>query len=67
MPNKDALNTLLTLIKRTLILQREDKQTLTCEDIKRIIKQQQELEKYIAKKNNKVTKHQKKWSEFLLI
>ncbi len=67
MQNKDALNTLLTLIKRALILQREDKQALTCEDIKRIIKQQQELEYYIAKKNNKVTKHQNKWREFHLI
>ena len=63
--NKYALNTILTLIKRTLILQREDKQVLSCEDIKRIIKQQQELENYIAKKNNKLPIHMKKWREFI--
>jgi hypothetical protein len=64
--NKDALNTVLTLIKRTLILQREEKRSLTCEDIKRIIKQQMEMEHYIAKKNNKLPKHLKKWKEFIL-
>jgi hypothetical protein len=36
--NKNALNTLLTLIKRTLILQQGGKQAQTCEDIKRKIK-----------------------------
>ena len=64
--NKAALNTILTLIKRALILQREDKKTLTCEDIKHLIKQQYNIEDYIAKKKNKLPKHLRKWNEFTL-
>jgi hypothetical protein len=64
--NKAALNTILTLVKRALILQREDKRTLTCEDITHLIKQQCNIEHYMAKKKNKLPKHMKKWHEFIL-
>jgi hypothetical protein len=62
--NKAALNTILTIIKRSLILQREDKKILTCDDIKKLVKQQYDVEFYIAKKKNSKEKHEKKWNEF---
>jgi len=65
--NKAAVNTILTVIKRTLILQREEKQILSCEEIKRLIKQQCDIELYIARKKNNQQKHVKRWTEFNLI
>ena len=65
--NKAAVNTILTVIKRALILQREEKQILSCEEIKRLIKQQCDIELFIARKKNNQQKHVKRWTEFNLI
>ncbi len=64
--NKAAFNTILTIIKRNLILQREEKQVLSCKVIKQLIKQQCDLELYIAQKKSYQQKHERRWKDFKL-
>ena len=52
-------------MKRTLILQREEKHVLSYEDIEKIIKQQYDVENYIPRKNKKSLQHDKKWKKFI--
>ncbi len=60
-PNAHALNVIFTLIKRALILQRENKILLTEVFIKQLIKNEFNVEKYIATKNGKIRNFNRKW------
>ena len=63
--NTSSLNTILTLIKQRLILQRERKVILSKDLIKEMILRQINLEKYMAKKQNNMMKHNMRWSQIL--
>jgi len=60
-PNKGAINSILIILKRNLILQREEKRIITMEEIEHIIKEQMKKEKYIATKSNTLNKYSKRW------
>ena len=62
--NDKALNTIFTLIKKRLILQREEKLILTNGDIISIIKDEMAVEKYISTKNKSINGFNKKWCKF---
>ena len=60
-----ALNTILCLIKRELILQRENKTLISEARIKAIIHEEMSIEKYIIKKNNNCSrKFEIRWRDF---
>jgi hypothetical protein len=63
--NNHALNTIFTLVKRKLILQRENKQFLTRSEIIEIVSQEMLIEKYVAKKNNKESKFTRRWRNYI--
>jgi len=65
--NKDALNTIITLIKQRLILQRENKQIISRDEIMEIIKREIRIESYIAKKSNRMPTLLKKWKDVIKI
>jgi hypothetical protein len=57
---------IFTLIKRSLILQREEKNTITEESINKIILQEYNVEKYIATKQDSLHKFNARWKDFNL-
>jgi hypothetical protein len=57
---------IFTLIKRSLILQREDKITITEEIINKIIIQEFNVEKYIATKQDSMHKFNARWKDYSL-
>jgi hypothetical protein len=57
---------IFTLIKRSLILQREDKNIITEETINRIISQEYKVEKYIATKKDSMHKFNARWKNYSL-
>jgi len=61
MKGKWSIDCLLILIKRNLILQREDKRTLNEDEIKKMIIGQIKNEKYIAIKQGKMKKYESRW------
>jgi len=65
--SKPALSMIFTLIKRCLILQREDKNIITEETINRIISQEYKVEKYIATKQDSMHKFNARWKYYSLI
>ena len=64
-PNCHSLNTILTLVKQRLILQRENKQIITNDMIMDIILRQLQIERYIAKKQNRLNTIVKRWHNSL--
>jgi hypothetical protein len=62
--NQHALNTALTIIRRSLILQREEKQTISIENIKTYINSEKAIEFYIATKLRKEPNYTKRWNRF---
>lgn len=63
----NALNCILIIIKRRLVLQRQDKSILSETEIEKLIKMQINKEKYIAVKNNQIISHQKRWGTMINI
>jgi hypothetical protein len=61
-----AISMIFTLIKRSLILQREEKNTITEESINKIILQEYNVEKYIATKQDSLHKFNARWKDFNL-
>lgn len=57
-----SIDLLIILLKQKLILQREEKQLLTHNELINIINNWIKTEKYIAIKNNKINNYNKKWS-----
>jgi hypothetical protein len=57
---------IFTLIKRSLILQREEKNTITEENINKIILQEFNVEKYIATKQDTMHRFNARWKDFSL-
>jgi hypothetical protein len=57
-----ALNVIFTLLKRTLVLQREDKHFLTLDDIRKLILSEMNVEKFILKKQGKMSAFTNRWS-----
>jgi hypothetical protein len=64
--SKPALSMIFTLIKRNLILQREDKIIITEEIINKIISQEYKVEKYIATKQDSMHKFNARWKDYSL-
>jgi hypothetical protein len=62
---QNALNTIITLLKQRLILQRENKLALTVEMIKSVIRGVMRIELQIAKKNNNLRKFNNKWQSYI--
>jgi hypothetical protein len=58
---------IFTLIKRSLILQREDKNVITVEKIYEMILKEYNVEKYIATKQGILNKFNVRWKDFNLI
>ena len=58
---------IFTLIKRSLILQREDKNVITVEKIYEMILREYNVEKYIATKQGILNKFNVRWKDFNLI
>ncbi len=65
-PYIPAINTCLILLKRNLILQRENKKILTQSVIRRIIASQIAKEKYNAKKHKKTNAFRLRWPDSLI-
>jgi len=61
----NVLNCILVLIKRRLVLQRENKIPLTENDIKNLIQTQFAKEKYIAIKQKRVSQLTKRWQRLI--
>jgi hypothetical protein len=61
-----AISMIFTLIKRCLILQREEKNTITEENINKIILQEFNVEKYIATKQDTMHRFNARWKDFSL-
>ena len=59
-----AISMIFTLIKRSLILQREGKIIITEENINKIILQEFNVEKYIATKQNTMQRFNARWKDF---
>lgn len=59
--NKNAINCILLLLKRRLILQREDKREIGELEIIGLIKEQIKKELFIAKKTKSLSTHNKRW------
>jgi len=57
---------IFTLIKRSLILQREDKNVITEEIINKVILQEFNVEKYIATKQDSINKFNARWKNYRL-
>ncbi len=57
---------IFTLIKRSLILQREEKNIITEETINKIILQEFNVEKYIATKQDSMHKFNARWKDYRL-
>ena len=57
---------IFTLFKRSLILQREEKNIITEETIKEIIMKEYNVEKYIATKQDSLLKFNVRWKDFRL-
>ncbi len=57
-----GLDTVLILLKQKLILQREGKLLLLDIEIENVIKNWMKIERYIAIKNDKLRKHELRWS-----
>ncbi len=57
-----AISTIFTLLKRKIILQREDKRILTDNEIIQCIREEISVEKFIAVKNKSIDSFHKKWS-----
>jgi len=57
---------IFTLIKRSLILQREEKSIITEETINKIILQEFNVEKYIATKQDAMNRFNARWKDFRL-
>jgi len=62
-----VISMIYTLLKRRLILQREEKVTLTQQQIKKIIKEEYKIEKHISTRHKKEKKIAKRWKSFDLI
>jgi len=62
-----AISMIFTLIKRGLILQREEKSIITEETINKIILQEFNVEKYIATKQDTMHRFNTRWKDFSLI
>ena len=62
-----VLNTIYTLIKRKLILQREDKAIITTEQIKKLITDEINVEKYNSFKANRQEEFNKRWLSFITL
>ncbi len=61
----NAINLVLLLIKRDLILQREHKRIINKEEITRIIKNQSKMEDLLYRKQNKTRIFERRWPENL--
>jgi hypothetical protein len=61
-----AISMIFTLIKRSLILQREEKNTITEENINKIILQEFNVEKYIATRQDTMHRFNARWKDFSL-
>ena len=59
-----AISMIFTLFKRSLILQREEKNIITEETIKDIIMNEYNVEKYIATKHDSLNKFNARWKDF---
>ena len=59
--NKPFIDCLLILLRRSIILQRENKREITLVEIEQLTKQQMKQELYIARKQHKVDKFKKRW------
>jgi exonuclease III/flavodoxin len=66
-PKMNAMNVIFTILKRTLILQRENKRYLTNDEIKNLIKNEMQIEKYISKKNGKENEFIKRWDFWITL
>jgi hypothetical protein len=62
-----AISMIFTLFKRSLILQREEKNIRTEETNKEIIMKEYNVEKYIATKQDSLNKFNARWKDFKLI
>jgi hypothetical protein len=58
---------IFALIKRSLILQREDKDVITVDRIQDIITKEYNVEKYIAAKQGLLDKLNVRWKDFRFI
>jgi hypothetical protein len=61
-PNMHSLNVIFVLLKRTLILQREDKHFLNIDNIKKLITDEMRVEKFISLRKNNMNLFYKNWS-----
>jgi hypothetical protein len=64
--SKPVISMIFTLIKRSLILQREEKIVITEETINKIISQEYKVEKYIATKQDSMHKFNARWRDYSL-
>ena len=64
--SKPVISMIFTLIKRSLILQREEKIIITEETINKIISQEYKVEKYIATKQDSMHKFNARWRDYSL-
>ncbi len=62
--NNPVISMVFTLLKRKLILQREEKNDVTDLEIKNMIKAEYNVEKYIHKKHNTLFKFEKRWKNY---
>ena len=62
-----VMNMIFALIKRSLILQREDKDVITVDRIQDIITKEYNVEKYIATKQGLLNKLKVRWKDFRFI
>jgi len=65
--SQPVMNMIFALIKRSLILQREDKNVITVERIQDMIMKEYNVEKYIAAKQNLLNKLNVRWKDFRFI
>ena len=65
-PNSSSINTILTLMKQRLILQRENKHIITQQNLEVMILNQFNMEKYVAKKQNRGTHLKRRWHPNIL-
>jgi hypothetical protein len=63
-PEKEAIDTIILLLKRSIILQRTDKQILTVNYITSLINNRIRLEKMMHAKKHFI---KKKWSQFVAL
>ncbi len=65
--NQPVMNMIFAALKRSLILQREDKNVITVDRIEDIITKEYNVEKYIATKQDLVNKFNARWKDFRFI